>query len=73
MYFDYSQVTVPAFSTPFQPNKLSKNIESAKNFGAEFVLAQIGIPFDGGKFLNKSSQYLCLMEIPDSICSMIWN
>ncbi|XP_076114720.1 APOBEC1 complementation factor-like isoform X4 [Mytilus galloprovincialis] len=52
-----SEVTVPAFSTPFQPNKLSKSIDTAKNFGAEFVLTQLGIPYDSDASNLATSMY----------------
>jgi len=32
---------------PFQPMKLSRSIDEAKNFAAQFVLQQLGIPIDG--------------------------
>ncbi|XP_052065062.1 APOBEC1 complementation factor-like isoform X1 [Mytilus californianus] len=51
------KVTVPAFSTPFQPNKLSKSIDTAKNFGAEFVLTQLGIPYDSDAANLATSMY----------------
>ncbi|XP_071120468.1 APOBEC1 complementation factor-like isoform X1 [Mytilus edulis] len=51
------KVTVPAFSTPFQPNKLSKSIDTAKNFGAEFVLTQLGIPYDSDASNLATSMY----------------
>jgi hypothetical protein len=41
------KVTVPAYPSPFQPNKLCRTVEDAKCFAAEFVMSQMGIPMDG--------------------------
>ncbi|KAK3103329.1 hypothetical protein FSP39_018536 [Pinctada imbricata] len=42
-----AQVTIPAYNTPFQPNKLCRSVDDAKNYSAEFVMSQLGIPIDG--------------------------
>ncbi|KAK6191265.1 hypothetical protein SNE40_002998 [Patella caerulea] len=44
------KVTIPALASqnpaPFQPNKLCPTVEEAKIFAAEYVLTQLGIPFE---------------------------
>ncbi|XP_055958025.1 APOBEC1 complementation factor isoform X3 [Patella vulgata] len=49
------KVTIPALASqnpaPFQPNKLCPTVEEAKIFAAEYVLTQLGIPFENaGEF-----------------------
>ncbi|XP_069134053.1 probable RNA-binding protein 46 isoform X3 [Argopecten irradians] len=47
------KVTIPAIgATPFQPTKLCRNVEEAKNFAAEFVMSQLGMPFEGSEVAN---------------------
>ncbi|XP_077986386.1 putative RNA-binding protein 46 isoform X4 [Glandiceps talaboti] len=45
------QVSVPAlaghFPNSFQPNKLCPTVDEAKNYAAEYVLIQLGVPLDG--------------------------
>ncbi|XP_048730769.2 APOBEC1 complementation factor-like isoform X2 [Ostrea edulis] len=41
------KVTVPAYPSSFQPNKLCRTVEDAKCYAAEFVMSQMGIPMDG--------------------------
>ncbi len=44
-----SQVTIPALpSQCFQPPKLCQSMEEAKNYAAEHVLLQLGVPLDAG-------------------------
>ncbi|XP_033751345.1 RNA-binding protein 47-like isoform X4 [Pecten maximus] len=48
-----TEVTIPAIgATPFQPSKLCRNVEEAKNFAAEFVMSQLGMPFEGSEVAN---------------------
>ncbi|OWF53022.1 APOBEC1 complementation factor-like isoform X2 [Mizuhopecten yessoensis] len=47
------KVTIPAIgTTPFQPSKLCRNVDEAKNFAAEFVMSQLGMPFEGSEVAN---------------------
>ncbi|XP_070532807.1 RNA-binding protein 47-like isoform X12 [Ptychodera flava] len=53
-YFDKKnpvEVSVPAlaghFPNSFQPNKLCPTVDEAKNYAAEYVLIQLGVPLDG--------------------------
>ncbi|XP_077986384.1 APOBEC1 complementation factor-like isoform X2 [Glandiceps talaboti] len=45
------KVSVPAlaghFPNSFQPNKLCPTVDEAKNYAAEYVLIQLGVPLDG--------------------------
>ncbi|XP_028394241.1 APOBEC1 complementation factor-like [Dendronephthya gigantea] len=41
------KVNIPALPTLYQPQKLCRSVEEAKAYAAEYVLQQIGIPFDG--------------------------
>ena len=41
------KVNIPALPTLYQPQKLCRSVEEAKAYSAEYVLQQIGIPFDG--------------------------
>ncbi|KAL5007623.1 hypothetical protein ScPMuIL_016429 [Solemya velum] len=42
------KVLLPALApAPFQPNKLCKTVEEAKSFAADFVLAYLGVSYDG--------------------------
>ncbi|KAK2153213.1 hypothetical protein LSH36_304g04009 [Paralvinella palmiformis] len=41
------KVSLPALAgTVFQPNKLCRTVEDAKNFAAEYVLMQLGVPIE---------------------------
>ncbi|XP_053384141.1 APOBEC1 complementation factor-like isoform X2 [Mercenaria mercenaria] len=49
------KVAIPALtanSGPFQPNKLSRTVDEAKNYAAEFVLQQLGIPTEGAELFT---------------------
>ena len=41
------KVNIPALPTLYQPQKLCRSVEEAKAYAAEYVLQQLGIPFDG--------------------------
>lgn len=50
------QVVIPALNgLPFQPNKLCRTLEEAKNYAAEYVLQQITVPTDGSGNVGKST------------------
>ncbi|KAL4225766.1 APOB1 complementation factor [Mactra antiquata] len=48
------KVSIPALSSngPFQPNKLSRTVEEAKTYAADFVLQQLGIPTEGAELFT---------------------
>ena len=45
------KVNIPALPTLYQPQKLCRSVEEAKAYAAEYVLTQLGIPFEG-KFIK---------------------
>ncbi|XP_052800784.1 probable RNA-binding protein 46 isoform X2 [Mya arenaria] len=53
------KVTIPGVTgaMPFQPNKLSRSIDEAKEYAAEFVLQQLGIPVDGSGAATAADLY----------------
>ncbi|XP_060555906.1 APOBEC1 complementation factor-like [Ruditapes philippinarum] len=50
------KVAVPALMTanngPYLPNKLCRTVDEAKNYAAEFVLQQLGIPTEGAELFT---------------------
>ena len=62
------QVTIPALpSQLFQPPKLCQSMEEARNYAAEHVLLQFGIPLDSGAGMEiYCAKYLsvCINQMP---------
>ena len=63
-------MSIPALAgqypnSTFQPNKLCRSVEEAKNYAAEYVLMQLGVPMEGNLTIHQS--IIKYQRIPSSI------
>lgn len=41
------QISIQSLNSTYQPSKLCRNVDDAKNYAADYALQQLSVPLDG--------------------------